>query len=157
MHRFIILAFAVVSFACEGKVGPTGPAGAPGAPGAQGPQGPPGPAGPAGESALVLPISMLSVSNEIVRNSVRVSGVIRNDSDVSYSGIQVTVVLFDSGGNWYSWSKGFVNAPAGGVRPGARATFDVYFDLDLVPPGGAARSWIYFEVSGHGTVFFDRT
>ena len=50
MRRFtFILMFAVVSFACEGKVGPTGPAGA------QGPAGPAGPAGPQGDTGPAGP------------------------------------------------------------------------------------------------------
>ena len=56
MRRFtFILMFAVVSFACEGKVGPTGPAGARGPAGPQGAKGDPGPAGARGPAGPAGP------------------------------------------------------------------------------------------------------
>lgn len=89
-----ILIFAVVSFACEGKVGPTGPAGARGPAGPAGPQGDTGPAGPRGPQGVAPAVVFLEVV--ITASSYTSDGIIRiSDSRInprSFDGLYLKTV-----------------------------------------------------------------
>lgn len=166
MRRFtFILMFAVVSFACEGKVGPTGPAGARGPAGPQGAKGDPGPAGPRGpagpqgqdgQSLQPVPLELLSINHRRppLTNDYVFEGRVRNRHTETVSLLQVTVVIYDtSGRNWITWSKGFVNARS--LSPGASAGFNVYFNYNIIP--ARFRYGLYVETSGYPTLIIDGT
>ena len=127
MRRFtFILMFAVVSFACEGKVGPTGPAGSRGPAGPQGAKGDPGPAGargpagPAGPQGVAPSVLFLEVV--LTARSYSSDGIIRiSDRRINPRSFDGLYMKTGSGGRSIYTPLDYVMIAGLGLSPTTRA------------------------------------